>query len=117
MRIGANILIVAPDPDFRQSLGFVLEAEGCEVHLTGRLPAEADPAAAYDCTIVDDKSLPKRPERCIERLPRPLIILVNRLPAMSSDDSVRLVEKPILGNGLIDTVRASLHAATNKPTA
>ena len=118
MEAGANILIVVPDPDFRQSLGFVLETEGCEVRLAGRLPAEADLETAYDCIIVDDKSLPKRADRyrCLERLPRPLILLVDRRPNMMVDGSVTLIEKPILGSGLIEAVQSLLRPA-ERPTA
>jgi DNA-binding response OmpR family regulator len=107
--LGARILIVASDPSFRQSLRFVLEAEGCDVHAVERLPSADALPADYDCIVVDRSDswrngLP--PE--LAALGKPLILLVDYRQDMAEEGELRFVEKPLLGRTLIDAVRGAL---------
>lgn len=109
MPLDASILIVASDPSFRQSLRFVLEAEGCNVHAVERLPSADAPPADYDCIVVDRSDswrngLP--PE--VAALGKPLILLVDYRQDMAEESELRFVEKPLLGRTLIDAVRGAL---------
>jgi FixJ family two-component response regulator len=107
--LDARILIVASDPSFRQSLRFVLEAEGCDVHAVERLLSADAPPASYDCLVVDRSDSWKHglpPE--LSALGRPLILLVDYRQGMAEEGDICLVEKPILGRTLIDAVHGAL---------
>ncbi|KXF75650.1 hypothetical protein ATN84_16805 [Paramesorhizobium deserti] len=108
------ILIVASDPTFRQSLAFVLEAEGCRVDLTDQLPIAdetmGERMARYDCIVVDDRSVGPKPSDIakLRILGKPVVLLVNHLPDVAEGGAIRLVEKPLLGRTLVEAVRALL---------
>ncbi|GAB1583815.1 hypothetical protein [Phyllobacterium phragmitis] len=111
------ILVVASDPTFRQSLGFVLEAEGCRVDLAGQLPPPDDAMDAklggYDCVVVDDRSIGEKPGDLakLRILGKPVVLLVNHLQEVAEGFPIRLVEKPLLGRTLVDAVRTLLEPA------
>ncbi|WP_159591031.1 DNA-binding response regulator [Chelativorans xinjiangense] len=109
MPVEANILIVASDPTFRQSLRFVLEAEGCDVHTVERLSPPGASLAGYDCVVIDYSNARKNGVPVeLAALGRPVILLVDRRQGMAEEDGIVLVEKPLLGRTLIDTVRGAL---------
>lgn len=115
MPVGStSILVIASDPTFRQSLGFVLEAEGCRVDLAGQLPAAEEMVdeelSRYDCIVVDDKSVGAKPGDLtkLRILGKPVVLLVNQLQEVAEEFHIRLVEKPLLGRTLVEAVRGLL---------
>jgi DNA-binding NtrC family response regulator len=100
-----TILVIASDLAFRQSLSFVLEAEGHRVELADQLPA-AEKMDGYDCVVIDDRTLHDPTE--LKMLRWPVVLLVNDLESAAVHDSVRLVQKPLLGRTLVEAVRNAL---------
>lgn len=113
MSLSAAILAIAPDPAFGASLGFVLEAEGCEVLLLKALPSTHDSMNTFDCVIVDDNALINKEKNLnhLHALASPIILLVDRSDEFSVGESFWIIEKPILGLKLIEAVRSALRAA------
>lgn len=108
MLAGAKILIVAPDAGFRQSLGFLLEAEGASVAMAERL-ADSAALAGFDCIVIDRSTARRNGlQEDLAALGTPVVQLVNRLHDLAAADSVRLVEKPLLGSTLVDAVRCAI---------
>lgn len=109
MPLDARILIVASDPSFRQSLRFVLEAEGCDVHAVEHLPSADALAAGYDCIVVDrSDSWKSGLPPALAALGKPLILLVDYRQDIAEEGELRFVEKPLLGRTLIDAVHGAL---------
>lgn len=117
---GARILVVVPDVPIRQSLRFVLEAEGYGVLSLDQLPARQTPDTGnddgYDCAVVDEDTIDSLPGGWQRLLSsgRPLILLVDRL-VDGAVDGVRSVRKPLLGSALIEAVRTSLQDRNRRP--
>ena len=96
----AAIIVVDDDFAVRNSLKFSLEIEGLAVrsYATGAelLTAEIEPC---DCLVVDQLSAPS--------------ILITSYPSLSLLERAKkahipIVEKPLLGNALLDKIRAVL---------
>jgi len=102
------ILVVAPDRDFRRSLEFALEAEMYEVDShAGLASALASPRIRWlDCAIIDEKALRDRTSEwdAIQRLGAPVIFLMDKLPAPTGFPQLSTMNKPLLGNALIQRV-------------
>ncbi|GGB08436.1 hypothetical protein GCM10011491_40580 [Brucella endophytica] len=107
--IGTTILVVAADSAFRQSLGFVLEAEGHRVEVAGQLP-HPDDIIRYGCIVADDRAVAAKPGDlpALSTLGRPVVLLVNHAEGTVVGHPVRLVEKPLLGRTLVEAVRGVL---------
>lgn len=113
---GGRILVVVPDAPIRQSLRFVLEAEGYGVLWLDQLPVTPMPDPGYDCAVVDEdaiRSLPGGWQR-LRDSGLPLVLLVDRLED-GAVDGVRSVRKPLLGSALVEAVRISLKEGGRRP--
>jgi DNA-binding response OmpR family regulator len=108
--MAATILAVAPEQTILASLGFLLEAEGCRVHLLASLPATVSIMEAFDCAIVDCKAVASNSNdlASLQALRTPIILLVDRCKDFPVAETIRVVEKPILGSSLVDAVREVL---------
>jgi two-component system, LuxR family, response regulator FixJ len=110
------VVVIGDDLAVRNSLKFWLEVEGltvrsyasgAELLATGDLPH-------CDCLVIDEKIPASRGLHLIAQLRErdfsAPAILVTSQPSMSLRDQaekagVPIVEKPLLGNGLLDTIR------------
>lgn len=117
-----KILVAAQDKALLSSLVFALEQEGYETRSFGdlslMLSETAETLAASDCIVIDqdlvdahhrDLVLPA----CIDETRTRVILLTAhptlvRLNRSLGTVAVRLVEKPLLGSALADTIRSAL---------
>ena len=106
----AKILVVAPDPDFRRSLAFVLEAEGCRVNILERLPDLDTLSDRYDCLVIDHRSIPAAAQSgtLLASMRTPMVVLVSDAQDMVARGFERVVVKPFLGHKLVEAVRDAL---------
>lgn len=110
MPINAKILVVAPDPAFRRSLAFVLETEGCRVDVAEHLTDLDGLSRRYDCLVVDHRSLPKMTDSgtALAGAQIPVIALASHSQDMVARGFARVLEKPLLGQTLIEAVCEAL---------
>jgi DNA-binding NtrC family response regulator len=115
-----HILVVAPQPDMRRSLEFVLDAEGFDV--TSRAGVDfASPAssAPYDCIVMDHQALSGPREQVIDFFAQTApVVLVSSKPIEWLSGSVKeLIEKPVMGGAVANSVRRILASrAVSSPT-
>lgn len=104
-----QILIVAPDRGFRQSLEFALEVEGFKIASYSTLEAASATlqTAASACAVIDETALKKGPTswNTLQNGPIPIILLVDRAHPFPEVDYVRFLIKPVFGNALITEIR------------
>ena len=110
------IAVVDDDPAVRASLQFALEVEGFSVRVYPDAQAmlKAGHFADYRCVIVD-QNLPARTGLDLvarlrhESVLVPAILITSQPSAVlrgrAADAGVPIVEKPLLGNTLVDKVR------------
>jgi len=108
--ITATVLVVAPDRLLRESVAFLLEAEGCRVRQLVALPTAGAATAPFDCAVVDEAAFARGANglRAWDGLTRPAVLLTDRCKDGDFASGVRMVEKPIHGAALIEAVRAVL---------
>jgi DNA-binding response OmpR family regulator len=113
-----HILVVAPDPDFRRSLEFALEAEGYDVASRPGLQDAFGPVP-YACVVVDHQAAtgPAADVAAFCRRAQPLIVLAGRDSPWLSRHAFRTVRKPLLGNDLIEAVHAAVGAGGPPPAS
>jgi len=111
------VLIVAPDRGFRRSLEFALEAEGFMVdsHASVSTAVESPRAPVAVCSVVDEDALRDwAPEPLtLDRLAKPVILLVDRSLPITEQAGVTILMKPLLGGVLTDSVHALVATAPN----
>jgi FixJ family two-component response regulator len=117
------VIVIGDDLAVRNSLKFWLELEGLTVrsYASGAELLAAGELARCDCLVIDEKIPASSGLYLIAQL-RDLdfsapAILVTSQPSLSLRDQaekagVPIVEKPLLGNGLLDTIR---HATGSSP--
>lgn len=106
---GPKILVVAPDSAFRQSLCFVLEAEGYRIRSLQALPTTLGAADTFDCAVIDDAANASlQAWLTLAGARRPVVLLVDQIRDGGSYEGVRYIEKPMLGNTLVEAVRGVL---------
>lgn len=109
-----RILVVEPNGDVRQSLGFALEAEGYEVTLKADLPDHSwVTTEAFDATVLDQKALTGADYTsvafCVKAYPV-VLLATNPYPWLVGWVS-DIVELPVIGNALSTSLRKAMHAA------
>ncbi|MBZ9674448.1 DNA-binding response regulator [Mesorhizobium sp. ES1-1] len=118
MTVGSMVLVIAPNPGFRKSLEFALEAEGYVVDSQAQLAkAVASPlASSIRCAVVDEDAVPDwaSGRHALARFPGPIILLVDRPWTSPEPEGVLILVKPLLGNALI---RAVDHVIENSTLA
>jgi two-component system, LuxR family, response regulator FixJ len=110
------VAVVDDDPAVGNSLKFSLELEGFTVRIYGSGAAllRASDLAAYDCFVIDQKmpglsGLETIATLRSRNLSAPAILIVSEPSAMvgarAAAAKVPIVEKPFLGNALVDRIR------------
>jgi FixJ family two-component response regulator len=110
------VIVIGDDLAVRNSLKFWLELEGLTVrsYASGVELLAADELGRCDCLVIDEKTPAISGLHLIAQLREhdfsAPAILVTSQPSMSLLDEaekagVPIVEKPLLGNGLLDTIR------------
>ena len=108
-----RILVVAPSCDLRQSLAFALEAEGYEVSQRLDLPDHAWIASQrFDATVLDQKALTGADYASIAFCVKayPVILLAARPHPWLVGWVADVIETPVIGNALSQSVQNALHA-------
>ena len=111
MQEDATVLVIAPDPDFRRSIAFLLRAEGYDVTHHEALPAEIGSRPPERCAVVDEASIGDGDDfrERLRRLADTIVVLRSvprELPGMGF---VQTVDKPMLGASLVEAVQAAFH--------
>ena len=104
MSDAGRILVIAPDEAMRLSLCFVLEAEGFAVGLAPSALEIAGEVERADCIVIDDSALREARAAGLTIGPSPVIVLAERPDESVAGPGDRVVEKPLLGQALIDLV-------------
>lgn len=113
---GLVVIVVDDDLAVRNSLKFALEIEGLTVHgfATGAELLNAISLSLCDCLVIDQNMPGMSGLDLIAELrdrhnSTPAILITsNPSPALCEEArraDVRIVEKPLLGNGLLDEIR------------
>jgi len=122
---GPIVIIVDDDAAVRASLKFALEIEGFSVHAYGRADEMFGDRSLADCAcfVIDEKLPGMNGMELVTALRRqhmeaPVILITSAPPkilqARAAAAGVPIVEKPLLGNTLLDRIRAmTANAASN----
>ena len=112
MAANASIIVVAPDRGFRRSVEFALEAEGFTV---GGYPflavAEISIAAPTTCcAVIDEDAIEDKLHswNSLRGLSKPVILLAARPQSLPESTGMCIVEKPVVGNALIEAVKTAM---------
>lgn len=114
-----RVLVVAPQLDMRRSLEFVLDAEGFEVTSRSRLDFSSPATSSrFDCIVLDHQALTGPREQVIDFCANAApIILVSSKPIEWLSGSVRdLVQKPVMGGAIANSVRRVLKSVSGAAT-
>jgi DNA-binding response OmpR family regulator len=107
-----NILVIAPNPEFRRSLAFALETEGYSVETEGEIPSR-DELARFGAIVLDHKAIRQEPPGRSVRVGEeqvPVILLASRPEEWSAQKAFRTIPTPLMGSVLSDAVAAALAA-------
>lgn len=119
------VAIVDDDPAVCNSLKFSLELEGLEVRTFpgGAELLRAPDIDACQCFVVDQKmpgmnGLELIDELRVRNIAAPAILILSQpstaLSARAASAKVPIVEKPLLGNALLDHIREALERAQRR---
>ncbi|HTM82820.1 hypothetical protein [Asticcacaulis sp.] len=102
-----GVLVIAPDPDLKHSLAFMLKAEGFSVETGVTWPSEYR-ANRPDAIVIDHAAFPKgySGDEELTALGRKVVILAGRNRLLPPLPEATVVRKPLLDRALIDTLRA-----------
>ena len=121
---GPTVIIVDDDAAVRASLKFALEIEGFSVHSYGRADELFGDRSIADCAcfVIDEKLPGMNGMDLVTALRRqhmlaPVILITSAPPralqARAAAAGVPIVEKPLLGNTLLDRIRAMTATAAS----
>jgi CheY-like chemotaxis protein len=107
-----RVLVIAPDPAFRRSLAFALEAEGHVVTAVPTLPA--GPVENQDAVVLDHKAATGGVEPLLFfcRNAPPVVLLAGQPRKGLAEAVFSVVLTPIRGGALVEAVAAALGAGT-----
>ena len=106
-----RILVIAPELDMRDSLQFVLEAEGYEVTQRPRIDFDGPLAdTSYDVTVIDHRALAGPEHRAIQYCDShgPVVLLSSRPISWLMEHVAQHVEKPVVGDSVVAAVHSAL---------
>lgn len=99
----------------RMSLRFALEVEGYVVGLADSALGRMAEASQVDCVVIDDIALKEVKAAGRTLPPCPVIVLAERAEETAWFCGHGLVEKPLLGQALIDLVERALPLHVSGP--
>lgn len=106
-----DVLVIAADGPLRRSLEFLFEAEGLQAssHADLALAIRATGQRSR-CLVVDESAIGSGNEDWahLSTLAESVVVLFSRAIELPAGFSVRMVQKPLMGVELVDTVRALL---------
>jgi hypothetical protein len=109
LAVTSMVLVVAPDPGFRRSIEFALEAEGYGVDSRARLSdGTTSPAASLVCcAVIDEDGTEDGADawKFLWHFPKPIVLLVDKPWSLPEPDGMKVLVKPLLGNALVEAVR------------
>jgi DNA-binding response OmpR family regulator len=103
---GGRVIVIASDEDMLRSLRFMLEAEGFFVEQATGDEAIGNGRTDIDCIVIDENALGTAAGSGIDFGRHTAIVLAERPDELGVTDGYRIVQKPLLGEALIDEVRA-----------
>lgn len=118
MRRLQTILVAAPGAELRRSLAFALDADGFDVVSHRSLRAALESAGGAAGVVVDENALSDgtKDVAALKRFGRPVILLVDRMRVLPRIDGLRVLDKPLLGRLLIETVQSALTEGATEPS-
>lgn len=112
----SKLLIIAPNPDFRKSLQFALEAEGYAVESRESFHDPAGMPQDFDCAVLDHHAAQGHLPLAMTfvEAQSPVVLLANSEDHPLVAHSFRTVTKPFLGPRLSKAIAEALarHQAT-----
>ncbi|MBN9316732.1 MAG: hypothetical protein J0I99_13405 [Devosia sp.] len=105
-----HLLVVAPSSSLRNSLRFALEAEGYTVTAVTSVDDLDEPAASFDCAVVDHHGLTSftsESRRFLKEF-EPVVLLANTPAHPMAGYTFRTLTKPFLGPALSEAVKRAL---------
>ena len=111
------VLVVVPDRELRRSIEFALDAEGIafSAHADLGTALAAPEVLRIACLVIDEDAIAVRngngAGRSLDGLGWPVVLLVDRLRTLPQVPGIRVLNKPLLGHLLIETVSGSMAAA------
>lgn len=109
--MNGRIVVISPENDLRRSLEFALQAEDFHVSTRASVPTQAELVAdAADCVVLDETAF----EHDMLQLIRfcamaPLVVLLADKPTTAMGSLVvEIVEKPLRGGAVANSVRRAL---------
>lgn len=107
-----TVLVIAPDPQLRRSIAFLLEAEGLPVTSCDKVPGVAAQASRRRCAVIDEDAATLDPMvwREVSQAAESVVVLLDRSRTVPKQFLARAVYKPLLGEHLVSAVRIALSA-------
>jgi CheY-like chemotaxis protein len=111
-----RVLVIAPNPDFRRSLAFALEAEGYVVTSHANIPGN-DASRGYDCVVLDHKAANGPRDSIISfcRTSNPVLLLAGSPQPWLASEVSRVVQTPLSGDMLSVAIRSALDSSASRP--
>ena len=103
------MLVIARDKELRRSIAFLLEAEGFDVSAYESVPSVGG-IERRRCAVVDEDATVGDSQAWdrLKEISETIVLLLDRTGELPSDPVVRAVEKPFLGQNLVQAVRDAL---------
>lgn len=103
-----TVLVLAHEGLFRDSLEFLLGAEGLRSIVSSDWQRAT--AGDFDCVIIDEHLLGKTFDgaQCLDTLGTQVVLLSSHTHPIPSLPRVRRVSKPLRGSGLVDEIRHAI---------
>lgn len=112
-----DVLVVAADPALRQSIVFLLEADGMEVAAFAGPGAALAASLTARCVVIDERDIAASPAAAapVFRLASHAVLLRDAPRPVLEPEAAVVLTKPLLGPRLIDAIRATMARRDREP--
>lgn len=102
-----SLLVVAPEPDLRRSLAFLLQAEGYAVETDSHWPSVCE-VGHMMALVLDERGLRKDmpDDGRLSHFGNRIVLLVSHIATMPHIPLATVLRKPLLETALVDSLRA-----------